>query len=90
MSIEMLALCGAAAGLIAGLAFSSRIGCLVLLAVPIGMIAYIQLWQNAHPENLASTSGLDFLFGPLWPSLGAFAGFAVGKIIRAAVLKRED
>lgn len=45
------------------------------------MVAYISWWQSQHPESLRSTSALDFLFGPLWPSLGAIAGFYAGKLL---------
>jgi hypothetical protein len=90
MSIEMLALCGAVVGLVIGLTLRVPVGCVTLLLVPIGMIAYIYWWQTAHPENLRSTSGLDYLFAPLWPSLGAAFGFLVGVTIRVVVFRRES
>ncbi len=58
-----------------------KVGCLALLAVPLAMIVYIGLWQALHPENIRSTSALDFVFGPLWPSLGAIAGYLIGKVL---------
>ena len=83
MTIEMMLLAGAAAGLLIGVIFRNpRLGCGMLWIVPIAMIAYVYAWQSAHPENIRSTSGLDFIFGPLWPSLGAAAGWVVGTIVR--------
>lgn len=54
----------------------------MLWIVPIGMVAYIAFWQWQHPEDLRSTSALDFMFGPLWPSLGASAGYVAGGGLR--------
>jgi hypothetical protein len=63
-------------GLLVGIAVPMRkLGCVVLLAVPVAMLFFVNWWQSQHPENLRSTSALDFMFGPLWPSLGALAGF---------------
>jgi len=88
MSIGMLILFGAIAGLlVGGFIPSQRLGCVVLLAVPVAMFIYVGRWQDAHPDALRSTSGLDFLFGPLWPSLGALAGFAAGQMLRKALTK---
>lgn len=89
MTIEMLLLYGALAGFIVGAAIPKpKLGCLILLTVPVVMIVYINRWQAAHPENLRSTSALDFLFGPLWPSLGAIGGFVAGMMLRSALAKR--
>ena len=86
MTIEAMLIAGAVVGLLIGL-FSpnGRVGCTILWVVPIGMIAYIAFWQWQHPENLRSTSALDFMFGPLWPSLGASAGYVVGGGLRFLV-----
>lgn len=85
MTISVLLLCGVTAGLIVGSALKShKFGCIFLLAVPVAMIIYISQWQAAHPENLRSTSALDFLFGPLWPSAGAICGFYLARWIRAS------
>jgi hypothetical protein len=85
----MLILGGCVAGLLVGLAApSQRIGCIALWAVPVAMIVYVDRWQAAHPESLRSTSGLDFVFVPLWPSLGAIAGYFAGKMFRAALSRR--
>jgi len=40
-------------------------------------------WQGEHPEDLRSTSGLDFVFAPLWPSLGAVMGYFAGMWFRS-------
>lgn len=83
MSINLLLLYGALAGLAAGIAIPwQRVGCIVLLVVPIAMIVYVSRWQAAHPENIRSTSSLDFVFGPLWPSVGALAGFYAARMVR--------
>ncbi len=83
MTIEFLLFWGFVAGLIVGaLMAKPQLGCLILLAVPVAMIAYISWWQGENPGKLRSTSGLDFLFGPLWPSLGAIGGLFVGKLMR--------
>jgi hypothetical protein len=83
-SIEGSLAVGLAVGLLVGFAFRSRkLGCIILLAVPVAMLFYVGRWQGQHPENLRSTSALDFMFGPLWPSLGALAGFYAGQWVRS-------
>jgi hypothetical protein len=86
MTIEAMLIAGFVVGLLIGL-FSpnGRVGCTVLWTVPIAMIAYIALWQWQHPENLRSTSALEFIFGPLWPSLGAIGGYVAGGGLRFLV-----
>lgn len=80
---------GAAVGLLTGLTLPRpKVGCLALLAVPLAMIVFISWWQGEHPENLRSTSGLDFVFGPLWPSLGAVVGYLAGKALRSVLDNR--
>jgi hypothetical protein len=71
---------GFAAGLVVGILISRpKLACVVLLVVPVAMIFFISWWQGEHPENLRSTSALDFIFGPLWPSAGAIAGYYAGR-----------
>ena len=83
MSILVLLLVGALIGFVVGFAVSrQRIGCIILLIVPIAMMVYVGRWQAAHPESMRSTSALDFLFGPFWPSLGALAGFYTVRKLR--------
>ncbi|MEW4449713.1 hypothetical protein [Qipengyuania sp. JC766] len=80
---------GLAAGLLVGLLIRKpKLGCLILLAVPVAMICFISWWQGENPENLRSTSGLDFFFGALWPSLGAIAGYYAGRWFRSFVDNR--
>ena len=80
---------GITAGLLVGLLFPRpRLGCFVLLAVPVAMIFFIRWWHAEHPENLRSTSALDFVFGPLWPSLGAIGGYYVGMWLRSRFERR--
>jgi hypothetical protein len=89
LTIEGCLAVGFAAGLLIGFLITGRkLGCLVLLAVPVAMIVFIAWWQGRHPENFRSTSGLDFVFGPLWPSLGAVAGYYIGRWVRCH-LSRE-
>ena len=84
MTLTMLLGYGAIAGVVAGTVLSrQRIGCIALLIVPIATILFVGRWQAAHPESIRSTSGLDFLFIPLWASLAALAGFYGARAARA-------
>ena len=67
---------------VGGVAPRRKIGCVALLAVPVAMFGYVAWWQGQHPENLTSTSGLDYIFGALWPSIGALAGFYAAQGLR--------
>lgn len=88
MTIENLLVLGFITGLVVGGAMGRRkAGCIILLAVPIAMVAFIAWWQAAHPENIRSTSGLDYIFGPLWPSLGALGGYFTGAMFRSLLRK---
>lgn len=92
MTIEALLIAGSIAGLLVGFArATAQAGCATLWVVPIAMVAYIAVWQSLHPENIRSTSGLDFVFGPLWPSLGALGGFGLARLVRVflAFLRRS-
>lgn len=74
---------GAVLGVLIGLLSpNGRVGCTALWIVPVATVAYIAFWQWQHPENLRSTSALDFLFGPLWPTLGASAGYVAALLLR--------
>ncbi len=82
-SINGLLVLGAIIGFVIGLLIHNfRLGCVILVLVPIAMIGYIYQWQSQHPENLRSTSGLDFLFGPIWPSIGAIGGYTIARVLR--------
>ena len=70
MTIEMWVLAGFVVGLIFGLA-KPEYGCMVLAVIPVAMFAYIWWCQSQNPDALTSTSVLNFVFGPLWPTLGA-------------------
>jgi len=83
VEIEIATLLGLVFGFVVGIVITKpKLGCLTLFLVPIAMIAYISAWQQQNPQFIRSTSGLDFLFGPLWPSVDALCGFAVGLILR--------
>jgi hypothetical protein len=87
-TFEGLLAFGFLAGLLVGLSVTRHgLGCFLLLAVPVAMIAYVTWWQGRHPENLRSTSALDYLFVPLWPSLAALAGFYAGRGLRTLLQK---
>lgn len=89
MTIENLLIAGAVAGFLIGLFTPSmKIGCAVLWGIPIAMIVYIAVWQGLHPESIRSTSSLDFIFGPLWPSLGGLGGYSLGKLIRSVIANK--
>lgn len=91
MSIENLLLTiegsmtiGAVVGLLIGIFVPRpKVGCVILLIVPVAMILFESWWQSQHPENLRSTSGLDFVLGPLWPSLGAIGAYFLGIWVRS-------
>jgi hypothetical protein len=88
MIIELMLVFGMVAGLAVGLAFARpRVGCSILLIIPVAMLFYVAWWQSGHPADLRSTSGLDYLFGPLWPSLGALVGYYFGKWLKALTQK---
>jgi hypothetical protein len=89
LSIEGSFAIGGVVGLLVGVLLPRpKLGCMVLLIVPVAMIFFVSWWQGQHPENLRSTSGLDFVFGPLWPSVGATAGYFVGMWLRSLFDKR--
>ncbi len=91
MTIEAMLVCGAVIGLLIGLLSPSvRVGCTTLWIIPVGMIAYIALWQWQHPESLRSTSALDLMFGPLWPSLGAIVGYVAGGGLRLFIRRLKS
>ncbi len=89
MTVEILLFSGFVAGLVVGIAIgNARIGWLILAAVPVAMIVYVAWWQGENPDKLRSTSGLDFIFGPLWPSRGALSGHFAGNWVRGYFGKR--
>ncbi|KRA79714.1 hypothetical protein ASD76_16960 [Altererythrobacter sp. Root672] len=72
-------LTGGAIGLLAG---STRFGFGILTLVPIGAVTYVNWWQNQHPESIRSTSGLEFIFVPIPPSIAALIGYGMIWLIR--------
>ncbi|VXC61383.1 conserved membrane hypothetical protein [Sphingomonas sp. AX6] len=88
LSIELTFLIGAVFGMLAGVFASRKIGCLLLLPIPIAMFVYVGEWQDQHPESLKSTSVLDFYFSALWPSLGALLGLWTGRYLRARMREK--
>lgn len=87
-SMEGSLFIGFVMGLLVGLTVAGKSrGCLILIAVPVAMVFYVDWWQDRHPEALRSTSALDFLFGPLWPSLGAVGGLCTVWWLRAWIAR---
>ena len=69
MTIELMLIAGFLAGLVVALAVArSGLGCALLLLIPVAMIVMVLVDQNLHPESQSSTSGLAFIFAPLWPA----------------------
>lgn len=82
-SIETLLIIGFIAGVVGGLLVGSkRIGCWTMGTVPIGAIVYVSWWQEQHPENIRSTSGMDFVFVPIPPTTGALVGYILVWLVR--------
>ena len=83
VSVETLLIVGFFAGVVGGLLLGSkRIGCWTMGIVPIAAIGYVSWWQGQHPENIRSTSGLDFLFVPIPPTIAALVGYACVWLVR--------
>lgn len=88
MTIQALLILGAIIGFVAAVLFANpRLGCVSLWIIPITMVATVIVDQRLHPESVRSTSALDFMFAPLWPSLGAIAGFLAGRLTRSFIAK---
>lgn len=88
MTIMSLIIGGALCGVLTGVLIAPlKVGCTALLVVPVAMVGYIAFWQSQHPDLIRSTSSLEYVFGPLWPSLGAISGFLVGGLARFAVAR---
>ena len=87
-TIQGLLALGFAVGLLVGVTVPRPVfGLPILLTVPIAMAGYVGWWQSQHPEHVGPNSALDFLYGPLWPSLGAVGGYLTGMLIRS-ILRR--
>ena len=90
VSVGVLLMIGFVAGGIIGLLLGSkRLGCGTLALIPIGAIAYVSWWQDQHAENLRSTSGLEFIFVPIPPSIAALAGYGLVWLIRDWLVAKD-
>lgn len=88
MTITQLILAGALAGLAVSLVPSRKTGCMVLWLVPLAMLIAVSI-ELSDPERVPDAlDALLFVFGPLWPSLGALAGFTLGRVVRGFVVSR--
>lgn len=81
MTITAWILLGALAG--GAIGHFSRRGLVALLTIPVGMIAVVLIYHAVYAGELRSTSALDFVFGPLWPTLGAVPGFHAARALRS-------
>ena len=89
MTIELMLIGGLIVGSVIGLTAPNQgLGCIALLLVPICMVLYIDWWQGENPDMLRSTSALDFIFGPLWPTIGAISGFIGSRLFRTWIRTR--
>lgn len=83
LSPAVLLLTGFLAGLMLSLTLRNRrFGCFSLAMIPVGAWSYVDWWQSQHPELLRSTSGLEFLFVPVPPMIGALAGYGLVAFIK--------
>ena len=86
MTIQFLVVVGAIVGLLSAILIrNARLGCASLWVIPVAMIIVVIVDQQLHRENVRSTSALDFIFAPLWPSLGALVGYAAGRLTQSAI-----
>ena len=84
-----LIIAAAAFGLIASLYPNRRWGCAVLLMVPVAMLFVVHTELSEPSRRPDALDALGYLFGPLWPSLGAIAGFLMGRAARKLILSRR-
>ncbi len=89
MTIELLLIAGMFAGLLASLLPSGKIGCGVLLLVPVAMIGFVYFELADPARRPDAQDALAYVFGPLWPSIGAIAGFALGRWVRRIMAPRR-
>lgn len=88
MTIQGLLFVGAIIGFVAALLFARPWpGCASLWIIPLTMIVVVIFDHHIHPETVRSTSALDFMFAPAWPSLGAMAGYIAGRLTRLFIAK---
>ena len=90
LGVSALLILGGAAGLTLGTLFGlKRGGSLSLLLVPITTIVYISRWQANNPDLLRSTSGLDYLFGPLPPTSAALLTYGAVCLVKDHLANRD-
>ena len=90
MSFLTLISAGAIAGAFLAAIFGTRpVGCASLLIVPVSAFFFVRWWQNSHPELLRSTSGMDYLFVPPIPTIGAFVTYGAIYFFRDWIEMRD-
>ena len=91
MSDPQIALAfGGLIGLLAGMLPYSKAGCAVLFALPVAMIYYTGVELNEPGRQPDALDYLLYFFNPLWPSLAALAGFALGRFIYRLVNRQRS
>jgi hypothetical protein len=90
MGIEGLIAAGAVAGVLASLFPSTKGGCAVLLLIPLAMLVHVHLDLADPSRRPDALDALLYVFGPLWPSLGALGGFLTGRTARAWAFSRRE
>lgn len=76
---------GALAGVLTSLIPSKKIGVGLLCLIPIAMLISVHLELADPTRRPDALDALLYFFGPFWPSLGAGAGFIVGRWARGYV-----
>ena len=59
-----------------------KAGFAVLLFVPLAMVYYTRIELSEAGRRPDALDGLLYFFNPLWPSLAALAGFALGRFVQ--------
>lgn len=86
MTIEAMLVGGLVMGLLIGAVVgSAKTGCAILLLIPTGAVLYVAVQQALEPDTITSTSALDFLFAPAWPSFAGIVGFAIARAAREMI-----
>lgn len=80
---------GGVIGLLVGILPRPKAGLAVLFFVPVAMIYYTQVELSRPGRQPDALDSLLYFFNPLWPSLAALTGFALGRFVhRLASRKR--
>jgi hypothetical protein len=91
LSVETLLIVGFIAGVLGGLFLGSkRVGCWIMAIVPIAAIGYVSWWQGQNPEGIRSTSGLEFVFVPIPPTIAALIGYGSVWLVRDWLISRNQ